>query len=272
MNITLKALIILCLSITESTADTSYLSLFKEDYYTRLVQIQNEAGSCSLEYIQRDYSSPSHTNCLNYKTSDGTPVFCTDKLDRTCISHDEVNYFVVSGKMLSESSPLVHPPLNAQSSFNFFGGSGTWNHLYIDKNGVITMESYSAWMDGGIYAYLTFKGTYAELQRQGYILYESVICRKEKGWPQVCNDISFNDAGENFLRHELYEAPCNNGDYTSCFHLGDLYYKGEGVEQDYTTASELYEKACEGGYKDGCKYYKKLKVQENSSKYSDELK
>lgn len=54
-----------------------------------------------------------------------------------------------------------------------------------------------------------------------------------------------------FANYEL-ERKCNNGNAGSCVDLGNLYYDGKGVKQDYKKASELYNKACEMGYAVGC--------------------
>ena len=49
------------------------------------------------------------------------------------------------------------------------------------------------------------------------------------------------------------------GDAAGCSVLGDLYYNGEGVKQDYKKASEFYSKACEMGEAKGCGAYKIIK-------------
>lgn len=45
---------------------------------------------------------------------------------------------------------------------------------------------------------------------------------------------------------ELYEKDCNDKSILGCKILGDMYYFGEGVKQDYFKAKELYQKACKG--------------------------
>ena len=37
-----------------------------------------------------------------------------------------------------------------------------------------------------------------------------------------------------------------------CFHLGGMYEKGEGIEQDTGKAAALYRQTCEGGNMGGC--------------------
>lgn len=48
------------------------------------------------------------------------------------------------------------------------------------------------------------------------------------------------------------ERQCNNGDAGSCLNLGNLYYDGDGVKQDYKKAREFWNKACEMGEADSC--------------------
>lgn len=55
-----------------------------------------------------------------------------------------------------------------------------------------------------------------------------------------------------FANSEL-ERQCNNGDAGSCLNLGNLYYDGDDVKQDYNKAMGFYSKACEMGYALGCK-------------------
>ena len=60
---------------------------------------------------------------------------------------------------------------------------------------------------------------------------------------------------------ELFEKACERGEMYGCKILGDMYCKGEGVENDYLKAAALYEKTCNGGEAYGCKvlgdmYYK----------------
>ncbi|OUT11303.1 hypothetical protein B9N62_06750 [Campylobacter concisus] len=44
----------------------------------------------------------------------------------------------------------------------------------------------------------------------------------------------------------------------SCYDLGILYEKGQGVGRDYHIAKELFGKACDLGLQPGCDFYKKL--------------
>jgi hypothetical protein len=46
---------------------------------------------------------------------------------------------------------------------------------------------------------------------------------------------------------------CDGGDAYGCYNLGRMYYYGEGVQEDYFKAVELFTKACDGGYARGCK-------------------
>ena len=42
------------------------------------------------------------------------------------------------------------------------------------------------------------------------------------------------------------------GEAKGCGALGDLYYNGEGVKQDYKKTNDLWSKACEMGEAEGC--------------------
>ena len=51
---------------------------------------------------------------------------------------------------------------------------------------------------------------------------------------------------------KLFEKSCNGGVAESCFGLGLLYDKGQGVKQDYAQAAKWYEQACNGGMTESC--------------------
>lgn len=40
--------------------------------------------------------------------------------------------------------------------------------------------------------------------------------------------------------------------------LGEMYYFGQGVKQDYSQAKEWFGKSCDNGYQAGCKKIKSL--------------
>ncbi len=48
------------------------------------------------------------------------------------------------------------------------------------------------------------------------------------------------------------QKACADGMATACQNLGDLYYKGKKVKQDYLEAVNYYGKACDGAYASGC--------------------
>lgn len=48
------------------------------------------------------------------------------------------------------------------------------------------------------------------------------------------------------------EAACNGNDAAGCEFAGRMYETGEGAEQDYEKAAELYDKACTGGRDEAC--------------------
>ena len=59
---------------------------------------------------------------------------------------------------------------------------------------------------------------------------------------------------------KLYEQACNGGYAESCYNLGLLYGKGQGKQQNHSTAKEYFGKACDLGYQNGCDWYKKLNI------------
>ncbi|WP_220271740.1 MULTISPECIES: tetratricopeptide repeat protein [unclassified Helicobacter] len=63
-----------------------------------------------------------------------------------------------------------------------------------------------------------------------------------------------NKEQENTQTNEphLLEEKCNEGDAESCFNLGNSYYDGENIKQDYAKAVGYYQKACDGGNATGC--------------------
>lgn len=59
---------------------------------------------------------------------------------------------------------------------------------------------------------------------------------------------------------ELYERACRMGNNMACYRLGDMYYYGRDIKQDYNEALEYYQKACRMGnnlscYRLGDMYY-----------------
>jgi len=42
------------------------------------------------------------------------------------------------------------------------------------------------------------------------------------------------------------------GNANGCYSLGFLYDNGQGVNQDYIKAAELFKKSCDMGYANGC--------------------
>lgn len=75
-----------------------------------------------------------------------------------------------------------------------------------------------------------------------------------------CFYIGFYAEKENkFLEaKELYERACDKKEVLACDRLGFLYAEGNGVRQDYETASILYKKACKGKEKSACYKIAKL--------------
>ena len=64
------------------------------------------------------------------------------------------------------------------------------------------------------------------------------------------------DKNHNYIKAaELYKKACDMGYAQGCNNLGLLYVNGQGVRQSYTKAAELYKKACDMGFTGGCKAY-----------------
>ncbi|MFW9619049.1 MAG: tetratricopeptide repeat protein [Sulfurospirillum sp.] len=51
---------------------------------------------------------------------------------------------------------------------------------------------------------------------------------------------------------ELFEKACNEGDAAGCYNLVTMYENGQGVKQDLFKAVQFFEKACDNGYVTGC--------------------
>ncbi|MCW4573965.1 sel1 repeat family protein, partial [Venenivibrio stagnispumantis] len=56
----------------------------------------------------------------------------------------------------------------------------------------------------------------------------------------------------------LFEKACDAGIAKGCNNLGRMYYDGEGVEEDYVKAAVFFKKACDAGSAKGCYLYKSL--------------
>ena len=80
--------------------------------------------------------------------------------------------------------------------------------------------------------------------------------------PQGCTDMAdfYRLIGWNWGRAWLLSAkaaalvnsPCNGGNMTACFNLGEQYDQGQGVATDAARAAALYAKACDGGAAAAC--------------------
>jgi TPR repeat protein len=49
-----------------------------------------------------------------------------------------------------------------------------------------------------------------------------------------------------------YRALCDGGDAEACGALGAAYHDGDGVEQNYGTAAQLFQRSCDAGSASGC--------------------
>ncbi|MBR0129312.1 MAG: sel1 repeat family protein, partial [Neisseriaceae bacterium] len=54
---------------------------------------------------------------------------------------------------------------------------------------------------------------------------------------------------------KLYEKACNNDEAQSCFNLAYLYHEGKGVKQNKSTAKEYFQKSCNLGNQHACIIY-----------------
>ncbi|WP_277297271.1 tetratricopeptide repeat protein [Succinatimonas hippei] len=53
---------------------------------------------------------------------------------------------------------------------------------------------------------------------------------------------------------ENYQKACDLNDGVGCTLLGNSYYSGNGVKQDYFKANEYFKKACDLNYGGGCAF------------------
>ncbi|MDR1285413.1 MAG: sel1 repeat family protein [Campylobacteraceae bacterium] len=60
---------------------------------------------------------------------------------------------------------------------------------------------------------------------------------------------------EDFATAKLfYEKSCDDGYIEGCNNLGELYYYGKGIEQNYTKAGKIFQKTCEKKSGHGCRF------------------
>ena len=57
---------------------------------------------------------------------------------------------------------------------------------------------------------------------------------------------------------KLFKKACDKGDAQGCYNLGVMYANGYGVRQNYKTAKEFLGEACDMGLQVGCDGYAKL--------------
>lgn len=114
---------------------------------------------------------------------------------------------------------------------------------------------------------------YAERYREAITYFEKAVA--------LGDNLGYGMLGETYYglqdyynAKKYYEIACNKGNVgiedIACHLLGQMYYDGKGVRQDYYKAHELYKKACDMKYGYACQelawLYKKGKgVRQNSS-------
>lgn len=57
-----------------------------------------------------------------------------------------------------------------------------------------------------------------------------------------------------------FDEAANQRDKFAYYYLASMYENGEGVRQNIYKAKEMYGRACDEGYEDGCKRYKELNI------------
>lgn len=75
------------------------------------------------------------------------------------------------------------------------------------------------------------------------------------GYPAGCTNLGFvyaNVDHDDDRAAELYAHACDGHDWRGCTKLAAAYLQGAGVKQDNTQAIAFGEKACNGGYGEGC--------------------
>ena len=87
--------------------------------------------------------------------------------------------------------------------------------------------------------------------------------------------IAYYELQDYYNAKKSIETSCNNGNgdlaqSEPCYNLGQMYYEGKGVSQDYYKAHELYKKACDMKYGAACNnlgwlYSSGLGVKQNRS-------
>ena len=55
-----------------------------------------------------------------------------------------------------------------------------------------------------------------------------------------------------------YQKAAEQGLAYAQYNLGNMYYNGQGVRQNYTKAKEYFGLACDNKYQAGCDMYRKL--------------
>ncbi|MGB5963977.1 MAG: hypothetical protein WBG65_00420 [Sulfurimonadaceae bacterium] len=149
----------------------------------RYVMLESDKGTCRVQYDERVNDGAFLTDCLNYITNTGSAVFCVDDINN-CVTHDSVNFFLVSGKNLKNSRVSSKPPFHGTKYFNFMGGSGTGKSLDIDKNNNVIVRTHGVISTG-----IDYQGPYSSLPNMGYFLYGDVICLKEPSCDMLCTKL-----------------------------------------------------------------------------------
>ena len=64
-----------------------------------------------------------------------------------------------------------------------------------------------------------------------------------------------NGVKQDYIKaYEWFSKSADNGEPAGMYHLGEMYLKGEGIHKDYTKAAECFSKAAKKGHKESEKY------------------
>ena len=98
--------------------------------------------------------------------------------------------------------------------------------------------------------YSTGTGVFPDARKA--LEYFTLAC--ENGYERACNKYeSTKKKWENDKKlAPFYTKTCNSGDAESCYHLGNMYNKGEALSRNEYLAFANFQNACEGGFNKGC--------------------
>ena len=153
------------------------LSLYTKDT-TQFVKLSSKSSSCLVEYDIR-FNVLASTTCLNLKDSNEVELFCT-KDKSLCKKHSEVIFFNITNEDLTKIEISKEPPVYGEYYYNFMGGSGTGESIYIDKKGYVRETII------GIYGSSTYNIRQYDIFLKDYFIYKNFICTQEEKGAMNC--------------------------------------------------------------------------------------